>query len=155
MMIFCSDQLRQKVVFTNRVVKLFKKHQQTNAKSKEAGGQLFASFEKDSVIIMDASEPNRQDIRGKYFFHPNRDRERQDINIFFKKGLHYVGDWHTHFEPAPNPSDKDKETIRDCFIKSDHKLDNFILVVVGTACFPEGLSVSIHNDKTYLFLHNV
>jgi hypothetical protein len=43
------------------------------------------------------------------------------------------------------PSWPDETSIAECFAKSRHNLNAFVLVVVGTAKCPDGLHVAIHN----------
>jgi hypothetical protein len=69
-----------------------------------------------------------------------------------KRNLHYVGDWHSHPERVPSPSGRDLRSIRECAQKSTHGLNGFLLIVVGTAPFPEGLHVSLNNDDEHLRL---
>jgi hypothetical protein len=69
-----------------------------------------------------------------------------------KRDLHYVGDWHTHPELAPSPSGRDLRSIEECARKSTHGLNGFLLIVVGLAPFPEGLSVSLHNANEHVGL---
>jgi integrative and conjugative element protein (TIGR02256 family) len=83
---------------------------------------------------------------------PDRLAEQPEINYWHKKGLHYVGDWHTHPELIPNPSGDDTESIRESFVKSKHTLHGFLLIIVGTATFPKGLYVSLNNASSELRL---
>ena len=64
------------------------------------------------------------------------------------KGFHYVGDWHTHPDPFPVPSDRDLDSISECMKRSRHDLSAFIMIIVGTAELPKALHVSVH-DGTY------
>lgn len=80
-------------------------------------------------------------------FIPNRIAERREITRLFKSGLHYVGDWHTHPEPRPVPSETDAESFKDMYQKSRHNLASFVMIIVGTAASEEGLYVGLCNDK--------
>ena len=42
------------------------------------------------------------------------------------KGLHFVGDWHTHPEAVPTPSSSDIRTIKEAVAKSRHHLHGFL-----------------------------
>lgn len=141
------------IVFEGDVLNHFDKYRQKNSSSKEAGGQLFARYHDAGLIISKATGPSEKDKRGKFFFWPSRANEQKDIEDNHKNGLHFVGDWHTHPQVIPKPSADDVRNICDCFIKSDHRLNYFVMVIVGTAPFPEGLSVSVHNTETASFLH--
>ena len=61
----------------------------------------------------------------------------------FKRGWHFVGDWHTHPEERPRPSGLDIRGVQEMFVKSRHSLESLVLVIVGTAGFPDGLFVAM------------
>jgi len=138
------------VVFRDEVLDVFARHRQVAAQD-EAGGQLFAAFNRDTISVESATEPSRWDHRGRCFFIPNRIRERFDIRRMYKRNLHYIGDWHTHAEAVPIPSSKDQQSIAECFERSEKEVGSFLLVIVGTDPFPGGLYVGLH-DGTNLRL---
>lgn len=138
----------QVVVISDAVLKRFEDHKQVGELDHEAGGQLFAKFVDGVVVIEEATGLRSGDRRGLHYFWPSRIAERREIKRKFKSGLNYVGDWHTHPEKNPTPSRVDIDNIRDCFNQSRHQLMSFVLIVVGRSAFPEGLSVSIHNNET-------
>lgn len=63
-----------------------------------------------------------------------------------REGLHFIGDWHTHPEPTPTPSGSDVRSIRDAVVKSKHHLNGFLMIIVGTDVFPQGLHLSLHGS---------
>ena len=83
---------------------------------------------------------------------PDRYAEQMEIDYWHQKGLHYVGDWHTHPESVAQPSAADIQSIRDSFSKSRHSLHGFLLVIIGTAKLPTGLYVSLNNAEIELVL---
>lgn len=135
------------VLFTEDVVKHFRRHRQRWSWCPEAGGQLFAKLSPAQVEICKATGPYRNDTRGRYFFRPDRGKESSDIEECFRQGLHYVGDWHTHPQKYPEPSAEDLVSIADSFKKSTHELLGFLLVIVGTTNPPGGLWVGWHDGK--------
>ena len=112
------------------VLKHFEKHQQKQPAALEAGGQLFARLSSEEVVIEKATGPRPSDFRARALYVPDRVTEQPEINHWHKKGLHYVGDWHTHREAMPRPSNSDRESIRESFIRSTHILRGFVLIVV-------------------------
>jgi integrative and conjugative element protein (TIGR02256 family) len=123
-------------------------HKQLKWLSCEAGGQLFASFENPSVmLIVDVTGPRPTDKRSVYNYEPDRVAEQEEIKDRFSRGLHFVGDWHTHKQRIPKPSGTDERSIRELVRCSDHDLSGFILIVVGQAAFPDGLHVSFHSKS--------
>jgi len=115
----------------------------------EAGGLLFAKFKFPEVHIVEASPPNDKDKRWKTLFMPNRIIQRHLIKKQFKEGCHFIGEWHTHPISTPSPSALDLNSTKDCFLKSAHELNYFIMVIVGNSFKELELWVSIHNANCY------
>lgn len=136
------------LLFTEDVVKHFRRHRQRWSWCAEAGGQLFAKLSPSQIEICKATGPYTSDSRGRYFFRADRGKENSDIEACFRQGLHYVGDWHTHPQRHPEPSNEDLSSIADSFKKSTHELVGFVLVIVGTTNDADGLWVGWH-DGTY------
>jgi integrative and conjugative element protein (TIGR02256 family) len=142
----------QVLVFTLGVLDRFRRYRQLRLWQKEAGGQLFATFDSPRIVIVEATGPRRSDLRTRTTYAPDRVAEQREIAEMRARGLHYVGDWHTHPEKVPTPSWPDETSIADCFGRSTHGLNAFVLVVVGTAGAPDGLHVAIHNADSRLLL---
>lgn len=123
-----------------------------NSISCEAGGQLFAQLSSHEVRIEQATGPRQTDSRSRTAYVPDRIAEQIEIDYWHRKGLHYVGDWHTHPELIPQPSEDDIKSIRDSFSKSQHSLHGFLLVIVGTAKVPSGLYVSLNDANIGIVL---
>ena len=136
----------QTLIITHVVIDHLKRHRQSSPRSREAGGQLFARFEGNTIRIERATGPRPSDRRGLRKFVPNRLAERREIKRLFKEGLHYVGDWHTHPESSPRPSQTDTDSFREMFRKSRHKLASFVIVISGTAAPPEGIFVGLCDE---------
>lgn len=134
----------QSLVFTKQVTEHFIAHRQTRWWNREAGGQLFARFELPDIIIVEATGPRRSDRRKRYSYHPNRRAEQREIIERHRRGLHFIGDWHTHPVDIPTPSTDDADNMVELVTRSRHALNAFVLVIVGRADFPEGLSVNTY-----------
>lgn len=137
----------QTLVFSSDVIKHILSHRQRRPNQAEAGGQLFATFENNTVLVRRATGPRRADKRSRFRFIPHRISERREIKRMFKAGLHYVGDWHTHPQVVPRPSDIDLSNMADMFAKSHHGLAGFVMLIAGTAAPPSGLFVGICDDR--------
>jgi integrative and conjugative element protein (TIGR02256 family) len=131
------------LVFSEEVLRHFERQRQRGMFSKEAGGQLFASYSGDSIVIAIATGPYPSDRRSRYRFTPDPVRAQQDIDTHFRQRRHFIGNWHTHPEEVPSPSPTDVKNTRRRFVESDHALEAFVLVIVGLAPFPRGLYVSL------------
>ena len=149
---FAVGKSEQTLRIRTNVLRHFKKHQQTRGWSLEAGGQLFAKLSLEEVVIEKATGPRRSDLRSRTSYVPDPVVEQSEIDHWYRKGLHYVGDWHTHPESVPQASGSDRASIRDSFIRSQHSLRGFLLIIVGTERIPTGLYVSLNNTESELVL---
>ena len=145
----------QALILGDRLLKHFRVHRQRRWFDREAGGQLFATLERDHVTIVEAMGPRGSDRRTPFSYRPDRRAEQDEILTRHTLGLHYVGDWHTHRERRPLPSHADCCSIADCVRRSEHTLLGFVIIVVGQDKPPEGLHVAIHDgDQAHLLLAN-
>ena len=151
-LMFNVGKSSQILKITFPVLKQLQKHQQKRGDSLEAGGQLFARLSLEEVIIEQATGPRLSDFRARTLYVPDCLTEQPEIDHWHKEGLHYVGDWHTHPEAKPQPSNTDRESIHETFIRSTHSLRGFLLIIVGTAEFPLGLYVALNNAEHELVL---
>ena len=129
------------------VLNHFAEYQQTVEHASEAGGQLFARFVGNEIRIECATGPRPTDRRSRFFYTPDRNEEQHEIDKLHKRGFHFIGDWHTHPQLLPSPSHSDLRSIRDAVTLSEHHLNAFVMIIVGTEQFPRGLYVSAHGPK--------
>ncbi len=115
--------------------------------SREAGGQLFAIVKKENWLISKATGPRSTDFRSRFAFRPDRKAEKAEIFSLFQKGLHYVGDWHTHPQDVPSPSHTDLRNISETVQASEHSLPGFLMAIVGRLPAPDGLWLSFHSIR--------
>ena len=138
----------QTIVVSATVVDYLLSHRQTKKRQPEAGGQLFARITPLEIYIDEATGPRKTDKRSRYAYTPDRKAEQNEIRERFRNGRIYVGDWHTHPSPHPSPSITDTLSIMNCFAKSVHKLNAFLLVIVGSAPDPTTWFVSLSTHNT-------
>ena len=134
----------QSIVLTDTLLEHLKRQKQKWWQS-ERGGQLFASLSVGLVKIQLATGPRSSDRRTRCSYLPDRLSEQQEIDACFSKGLHFVGDWHTHSSKKPVPSQADLTVTRSIFQSSTHQLNAIVLLIVGQASFPVGLFVGLFN----------
>jgi integrative and conjugative element protein (TIGR02256 family) len=147
MIVYPVGSSSQVIVFTDRVLEHFERYQQRRCWHREAGGQLFARFAMPHIIVEEATGPRRGDRRSRYSYQPDRGAEQREIAERHAKGLYFIGDWHTHPEHAPTPSDRDIDSITDSVACSQHALNGFVLVIVGRDAIPAGLNVSVFSSQ--------
>ena len=140
----------QRLVFTRTVLDHFRKHRQDGPRKREAGGQIFARLRLPDILLQEVTGPRARDQRTRVSYLPDRTSEQREIYGRHRRGLHFIGDWHTHPEDVPSPSGMDISSIQDAFSKSCHSLNGFILVIVGRCPFPSGLSVSFCNRTSII-----
>jgi integrative and conjugative element protein (TIGR02256 family) len=134
------------------VLNHFAEYQQKDVDSLEARGQLFARFSDHEIKIISVTGPRPADHRSRYLYLPNRREEHREIDEMHRKGLHFVGDWHTHPEDVLAPSPSDIRTIKEAVAKSRHHLHGLLMIVVGSGDFPTGLHVSLNTAACHLRL---
>ncbi|MFC1764799.1 Mov34/MPN/PAD-1 family protein [Planctomycetota bacterium] len=146
-----SDQVLE---ITLPVMQTFKRYQQTG-RACEAGGLLFAQMLLPKIVVDEASHPNEKDKRYRFSFIPFRNAQRRMIQDRFKRGLHFIGEWHTHPQQSPAPSSLDLNSMHDSFVKSKHELNAFVMIIVGSQKAQLRLWVSIHNNDGYVALRKL
>lgn len=152
MIVFPIATSGQRLIFSATVLRHFEKHRQLRWWQREAGGQLFARLALPDILVEDATGPRKSDSRTRCSYRPNRRAEQREIRCRHTRGLHFIGDWHTHPEAVPAPSQQDIESMQEVVMKSVHAFNGFILVIVGTGPMPGALSVSAFNGLSTLVL---
>lgn len=135
------------VQFSDRALTQLASNRQMKPYQSETGGQLFARFESGNAVIELATGPHKGSKAGRFWFRGNRKREKAEIKAMFKKGFHYVGDWHSHPEPIPSPSSQDWNTHKSLVAKSKYELNGLLMVILGQREPPIGLSVNFATIK--------
>jgi len=137
----------QVIAITDGVLAHLAASRQSLRSHTEAGGQLFARFDGTRIVVEEATGPRATDRRTRTSYVPDRAAEQKEIVKRHARGLHYVGDWHTHPDSVPEPSPRDLASMAECVTKSAHALNGFLLVIVGQADAPAGLHVSVHDNQ--------
>ncbi len=135
-----------KVTFSARALETMMSYRQKGFFSREAGGQLFGSRRQKGWWIEVATGPKRGDKRGRFHFWPDRRAEQDEINELYREGLEFLGDWHTHPEDLPKPSNSDITSIENVVRASEHSLPGILLCIMGRRDPPEGLWASFHRS---------
>ena len=142
----------QSLVISGEVLRHFSVHRQIRCWQREAGGQLFARFDGEQVLVSRATGPRPTDRRTRRSYYPDRVAEQREVDAFHREGLHFVGTWHTHPEDRPTPSAIDIDSMSEAFRLSRHALNGFVLAIVGRSPAPAGLYVGISDGGTLHWL---
>ncbi|PSV31638.1 Mov34/MPN/PAD-1 family protein [Photobacterium sp. GB-72] len=138
------------VYFSEKAVKQLHHYKQTGNKN-EAGGFLFGEIRSGVVTIQSVSTPSIADKRSRFGFSWNKREANKTIQENFNNGLHYLGDWHTHPCSLPTPSLDDTQAIRSTFLDSQHQLNYFIMLILGTKGIEQSYVALTDGKKEYQF----
>jgi integrative and conjugative element protein (TIGR02256 family) len=133
----------QTLRFGDVVLGHFWRHRQRRFWTPEAGGQLFGRFEGRVITVTYATGPRRRDVRTPWSYEPCREEEQAEIDEMHRANFLFFGDWHTHLQPRPRPSEQDRQNVSDIVRKTRHGLNGLLMVIVGTTQAPSGLYVCI------------
>jgi integrative and conjugative element protein (TIGR02256 family) len=136
------------VLLQSSALTVIDRYRQRRLWQREAGGQLFARFEGAHTLVEVATAPSRRDLRSRFGFRPHQPTQKAEIRSFYERGLHFVGDWHSHPETLPEPSFTDLASVRECFQQSRHDLKALLLVVAGRRAGSAGLWVGLVTRQT-------
>jgi len=112
-------------------------YKQDDYKSLEAGGVLLGRFIKGSknIIIDQITVPMIGDQRGRTYFIRGEKRHQQIItNIWATSSgtCNYLGEWHTHPESYPTPSDQDIKNWQKILSTRTFSSLYLYFIIVGT-----------------------
>ncbi len=131
--------------FSAEVLRRFGESAQRHSWSKESVGQLFTRDLASTRVLVEASTllmPTLATRARVRFETAAATIERQAM---FERGLHCVGLWHTHSQPAPEPSPDDRALARDHARAAMPQVSGVVFVIVGTLPMPAGLRVWVDN----------
>ena len=118
-----------------------RRHRQSTPWATEAGGQLFGTLNAAQVCVTEASGPYAGDERSRYRYRSNPAAAQRAIEDRHKRGLLYLGEWHTHAEDYPSTSGLDDDAMRRLIVSSQLNSNALLMMIVGRARSAEGLAV--------------
>lgn len=104
------DNFENHVVIMSDVVQLLNSYRQIHYASTEAGGVIIGERRGKHIVITHISEPGQDDIRSRTQMVRKGNHHQQKVNELFENSdgfLVYLGEWHTHPEDLPQPSNID------------------------------------------------
>lgn len=110
-----------------------RKYRQTSFSALEAGGQLFGRVTPDLVTVSAVAGPHRSDERSRFAFRSDPGAAQHDIQRFARRGLVYLGEWHTHAEQRPHPSASDIAAMKGIIAHSRLNTASLLLLIIGLA----------------------
>ena len=124
------------------------RHLQSTPWATEAGGQLFGTINAEQVCVTEVSGPYAEDERSRYRYRSNPAAAQRAIEERHKRGLLYLGEWHTHAEDSPSASSLDDDAMRRLISSSQLNSDALLMMIVGRARGAAGLAVWSAFSKT-------
>lgn len=121
------------ILLTPEVLATFSKYQQAGSKT-EAGGYLIGREFGRQLVVEVATEPGIGDIRKRFFFKRNKYRGQKIVDEIWEdsgKKMIIAGEWHSHPEHFPIPSETDIREAMKSFTKGHFPLGFALIVIVG------------------------
>tara|TARA_R110001583_G_scaffold178502_3_gene334466 strand:+ start:1434 stop:1886 length:453 start_codon:yes stop_codon:yes gene_type:complete len=101
----------------------------------ETGGILLGFIKNDTIYIEVASKPGENAIHEEYYFKADSDYVNMIIDMEYANSdgkIKYLGEWHTHPEYIPTPSELDLISLSEI---TTSKGDFCIMVILGSLNF--------------------
>jgi len=136
-----AERVRQTVLIEADVLRYVSRYRQLRKGSTEAGGQIFGAINDENVIVVRASGPYRGDERSRFRYRSNSIAAQKEVEREAKAGRLYLGEWHTHAEDMPRPSQSDVDTMRKLIAHSSLNVDALFMLIVGRGVAPGGLNL--------------
>ena len=135
------DDVHQALSITRPVLQHLSRHRQSTPWATEAGGQLFGTINVAQVCVIEASGPYAGDERSRYRYRSSPTAAQRAIEERHKRGLLYVGEWHTHAEDHPSASSLDDDAMHRLIASSQLNSSALLMMIVGRARGAVGLGV--------------
>lgn len=131
------DERYEKLKISENIIRVLLKYQQTGKDAKEAGGILIGRYLKhgNDVVIDYVTEPSIYDVRKRYFFHRSSKIHHEFAQNKWENSQgteNYLGEWHSHPEKNPKPSQYDLKSWKQHMKKLDKELKFTFFIIVGT-----------------------
>jgi len=118
------------VVIMPFVVERLLDHRQLDPHNDEAAGVLIGERRGPHVVIQGLSEPGKGDIRSRHSVNRLGAHHQIAVDKAFassKGTFQYLGEWHTHPEDTPSPSQTDTSSWTTNLVDTEP----MILIIVG------------------------
>lgn len=111
-------------------------HAQRDQRALEAGGVLMGRHIRGTrdVVVDSVTTPMRGDRRSRFSFHRSQGPHQRALNDAWESSQGtcvYLGEWHTHPEPYPNPSSVDLADWRKRLRHDVVDSESLFFVIVG------------------------
>lgn len=119
------------------VVERLASYRQIAPHQSEAGGVLLGRYllASSDIVVDEITEPMAGDVRSRFQFRRGRDNHQRHVDDAWHTSRGtcvYLGEWHTHPEPAPTPSSTDLHDWRRRLRADVFDGDALYFIIVGT-----------------------
>lgn len=148
-----------KIIFDRNICNKIRENNPTNYKTEQGGiilGQVFENY----LILTDLTlpSPNDKSSISSFFRHKDYAQEKITTEWNNSKGtINYIGEWHTHFENNPIPSNTDKKMIKEMVNTTIMEINFLLLLIIGIDHVFLGMQKEKGNlsNNTYYSFNNV
>jgi len=126
---------KHRIAFHREALAILEHFTQRHYGQHESGGIIMGKIIGDEIQIMRLSVPTMLDISSRYNFERHAVSAQIVIDYeFYNSGgeMVYLGEWHTHPEPHPRPSETDMKMIHRQYRSRGRTTDFLLLVIQGT-----------------------
>lgn len=134
------------IFFSQNALNDIKNYKQDKKEKNESGGILLGQVLNQNIYVLKYSDPCKFDKSTRYSFERDKKNAQKIINREFTESngkTIYLGEWHTHPENLPTPSNQDLKMIKEQFRKNKLNEKFLILFILGTQDF----YIGIYNGK--------
>jgi integrative and conjugative element protein (TIGR02256 family) len=129
-----SSEKYIRVIIARSVLNIIESFKQSTKRSSESGGILLGQVRDNDVFILKVTTPNKFDHASRFLFNCNKDAAQVIIDYEFINSGHktiYLGEWHTHPENYPSPSNIDRRMIDNQYFKNKINEPFLVLLIHG------------------------
>lgn len=115
------------------VLEALSRYKQNLPKATEAGGFLVGYYKEKDIHVINLTHPLPGDKRGRYYFKRRDMYHVEQVKKWYLDSggeINCLGEWHTHPEPYPTPSNVDTSGWR--IFNRDRQGQHAIFLIVGT-----------------------
>lgn len=131
------------VIMPISILNKLHEHRQLKFWHSEKGGIFLGKYRGNYIEITDITLPQCSDISGRFFFNrcsPKHQKTAYEQWQNSNSEITYVGEWHTHPEQTPTPSNQD---LNEWQSKLADSIESMFLCIIGQStdwfgCYQSG-----------------